>query len=424
MEKLVIRGGNPIQGTIRVSGAKNAILPLLAATILTEEESILYDVPNLRDVRVMKEILEDLGIVVREQRDHQGKLIFRVNPKNITTTAVNPNLTEKMRSSIFLMGALLGRFKEATITYPGGCLIGPRPINLHISSLEQLGAILTEEAGFIYARTDQLKGTEIHLDMPSVGATENIMMAAVLAKGRTVVHNAAKEPEIVDLQSFLNKMGARVEGAGTDTLRIQGVSKLYGAEHRVMPDRIEAGTFMVAVTMTGGKLSLENICSYHMEAIIAKLRKAGAKIKRQGDLLTVEMNERPKAIDVKTMPYPGFPTDMQNQMMALACVAEGTSVITENVFDNRFKVADEFRRMGAQIQTDGRIAIIRGAKRLSGATVRASDDLRGGAALVLAGLVAEGVTSVLGVEHIDRGYERLEEKLRVLGVEIERLSWD
>lgn len=420
MHKFVIEGGRSLRGAVRVSGAKNAILPMLAATVLVSEECVLHDVPLLRDTHVMMDILSRLGVNI-EQRDSPGmRGTLKVHAGNLITCEVQENLTREMRSSIFLMGPLLGRLGRVRVAYPGGCLLGPRPIDLHLRGLEALGAEIREKAGYIDAETRGLKGAEIHLDFPSVGATENIMMAAVLASGTTSIRNAAKEPEIVDLQNFLNSMGARIKGAGTDIVRIEGVSSLHGTHHTVIPDRIEAGTFLVAAAITRGELELENVIPEHMDAVIAKLREAGATIEEGRDRIWIKGPVQIKATDFKTLPYPGFPTDMQPQMMALMTVANGTSVITETIFESRFKQAEELRRMGANIKMDGRTAIVKGVRALSGAAVEAPS-LREGASLVLAGLAAEGTTTVEGVQHIDRGYEYLEEKLRSVGARIRRL---
>jgi UDP-N-acetylglucosamine 1-carboxyvinyltransferase len=416
--KYVIGGGTPLAGTVRISGAKNAVLPMLAAAVLTEKTCIIHDTPEIHDVRVMSDILRSIGVSVEVQvEDGHRDIIVRAD--RISEWAVPEALMREMRSSIFLMGPLLGRMGRVRVSYPGGCAIGPRPIDMHLNGLRALGAHITEKSGYIHGETGGLRGREIHFDFPSVGATENVMMAAVLARGMTTIRNAAKEPEIVDLQNFLNAMGAKVRGAGTDIIRIDGVSELGGCEHTVIPDRIEAGTFMTAAVITRGDVTLENVIPEHVEAITSKLRETGAEICAWPDRIRVTCPERPKAIDFKTMPYPGFPTDMQPQMMSLMCVADGTSMLTETVFENRLKQADELRRMGANIKVEGRTAVIKGVERLSGAPVKAAD-LRSGAALVLAGLNAEEETTVEDIEHIARGYEQLEEKLRGLGAKIRR----
>ncbi|NLG86613.1 MAG: UDP-N-acetylglucosamine 1-carboxyvinyltransferase [Firmicutes bacterium] len=416
MDKFLITGGKPLQGTVRIAGAKNATLPVMAATLLSPGVSEIHDVPDLRDVRKMKDILTILGAKIES-----GPSWCRVDASHITSSQVPERLMREMRSSVFIMGALLGRQGAVKLSYPGGCAIGPRPIDLHLKGLASLGARISERHGYIIAEAKKLQGSDIHLDFPSVGATENIMMAAVLADGVTVIRNAAKEPEVVDLQNFLNKMGARIRGAGTDTIKIEGVSTLGSASHNVIPDRIEAGTFMVAAAMTGGDVYLENVIAEHNEPVTAKLREAGAFVEPVGDKVHVWAKGRLTAVDVKTLPYPGYPTDMQPQTMAMLSGAAGTSVIIENIFANRFKHVDELRRMGAQISIEGRAAVIRGVERLSGAAVEASD-LRAGVALVLAGLVAEGQTVVDHIYHIDRGYEGLEHKLAALGAQVQRLQ--
>lgn len=416
MEQFVIRGGRRLSGKVAISGAKNAVLPMMAAAVLSPERCTLKGVPRLRDVAVMQQILERLGVQVAYHPDGTLEMWAR----ELTTCEVRDELSRQMRSSIFLMGPLLARVGKVKVAYPGGCAIGPRPIDLHLRGLEALGARLRERHGYIYGEAVRLRGQEIHLDFPSVGATENLMMAAVLARGVTVIRNAAKEPEIVDLQNFLNAMGARITGAGTDVVRIEGVRDLGGCQHQVIPDRIEAGTMMVAAAITGGEVLIAGVIPEHLESVTAKLREAGVAISfpEPGQML-VRGPDRLMATDFKTLPYPGFPTDMQPQVMALMCLAEGTSVITETVFENRFKHADELRRMGAQIKVEGRTAVVKGVPTLFGARVEATD-LRSGAALVLAGLASEGVTVVEDTSHIDRGYEHLEVKLAGLGAEIER----
>ena len=419
MEAIVIRGRNRLRGTVRISGAKNAVLPMLAATVLTAAECVLHQVPDLRDVKVMVDILKGLGAEIKEEVDAEGRRTIRVKASKLVSTQVKEELTREMRSSIFLMGPLLGRSGRVMVSQPGGCAIGPRPIDLHLKGLQALGARIEEKHGYIYAKATSLSGNLIHLDFPSVGATENIMMAAVLSRGTTIIQNAAKEPEIVDLQNFLNSMGACIKGAGSSVIRVEGVDELGAVEHTVIPDRIETGTFMAAAAITGGELRLENVIPEHVEAITAKLREIGVIIHEDRDTIIVQAPERLRAVDFKTLPYPGFPTDMQPQMMACMAVAEGTSIITETIFENRFKHAGELRRMGANITTEGRTAIVRGVPRLTGASVEAPS-LREGAALILAGLVAEGPTVMEGVHHLDRGYEALEVKLQKVGADIRR----
>jgi UDP-N-acetylglucosamine 1-carboxyvinyltransferase len=420
MDRYVIRGGRRLQGTVRVGGAKNAILPILAATVLnrTKEDIILTNVPHIRDVVKMVDILRSLGAEITWSGNNMV-----VSTHNLSGFAISEKLMREMRSTIFLMGALLGRFGQVCISHPGGCAIGQRPIELHLKGLRKLGAQIREQHGFIYASCSRLTGAEIHLDYPSVGATENIMMASVYARGMTVVSNAAKEPEIVDLQNMLNKMGAKIRGAGTDQIRITGVTQLHGIEYSVIPDRIVAGTLMIAAAATGGSVTLENVIPGHLEAVTAKLRETGVQVREENGRLHVEAPPRLRAVEyVRTLPYPGFPTDLQAPMMAALVRAKGTSIVIENVFDSRFKHVGELNRMGAQITvaTDNRTAIVHGVDKLTGAIVTAPD-LRAGAALVIAGLTAEGETVVEGLEHIMRGYENLEGDLAKLGADIKRV---
>lgn len=421
MEKYVIHGGIRLEGTVRVGGAKNSILPILAAVLLNKgsHETILTNVPRIRDVVKMVEILRSLGVSVTWSGNDMV-----ISTRDIHSFVIDDKLMREMRSTVFLMGALLGRFGQVCISRPGGCAIGHRPIGLHLKGLTSLGAQFREEhQGYLYASSTRLTGADIHLDYPSVGATENIMLAAVYAHGVTMITNAAKEPEIVDLQNFLNKMGAKVRGAGTDQIRIEGVSQLHGVEYSVIPDRIVAGTLLMAAAATGGDVLLENVIPAHLEAVTAKLRETGAQIREENDKLRIVAPKRPNAVEfVRTLPYPGFPTDLQAQMMALLTRANGSSIIVENVFESRFKHVGELTRMGASIviTTDNRTAIVNGVKSLTGATVTAPD-LRAGAALVVAGLSAEGETIVEGLEHIKRGYESLETDLNKLGAKIKRV---
>jgi len=415
VEKYMIVGGNRLQGKIKVSGSKNASLPILAASLLCPGESVIEGVPKLKDICVMCDVLNSLGARVFQE----GNTI-RVAASKINCFTVNEELTRKMRASNLVLGAMLGRFKNITISHPGGCDIGQRPMNLHLRGLHYMGARIKERHGYINAQAEKLVGSEIHLDMPSVGATENLMMAGVLAEGKTVIRNAAREPEIVDLQNFLNKMGANVKGAGTDIIKITGVPSLTGAIHTVIPDRIEAGTHMLAAAITGGDVILQNVIPEHLEPLSAKLKEAGAGISVEDDSIRVVCNRRLKAVDIKTMYYPGFPTDLQPQFMALMTLSEGTSIITETIFENRFKHVSELRRMGADISVEGHTTIIRGVPKLSGAVVEASD-LRAGAALVLAALAADNGSVIEEIEHIDRGYEKLERKYTSLGARIIRV---
>lgn len=417
MEKFVIMGGRKLAGTIRVSGAKNAALPILAATLLTGTVSVLHEVPLLKDVQCMLELLQYLGAKVTVQ----GKTVT-IDTSTATNQRVSEELMRKMRASNLVLGPLLSRFHCAKVSYPGGCAIGSRPMDLHLKGFRQMGAEITEKYGYIMARASGgLRGAEIHLDFPSVGATENIMMAAVLARGRTIIRNPAREPEIVDLQNYLNLAGAKIKGAGTDIIKIDGVEELKPVEHTIIPDRIEAGTHMVAAAVTRGDVTLTNVIPEHLEAVTAKLREAGVTVETGDDWIRVRGGEELRAVDIKTLPYPGFPTDMQAQMMVLAAVGRGTSIISESIFENRFKHVDELRRMGADIKIEGRVAVVKGVPRLSGAYLEASD-LRAGAALVIAGLAAEDVTVIENIEHIDRGYENLEHKYSALGARIIRVN--
>ena len=407
---IVVEQSGPLNGTIRVNGAKNSALPILAASLLGTEDIVLEDVPDLKDVEIMCQVLESLGSEVEKL----GKNTIRINSKNVKNHVTPYELMSKMRASLLVMGPLLARLGKTVNSLPGGCAIGNRPIDLHLKGFKALGAEISNEHGNITAKADKLVGSRIYLDFPSVGATENIMMAAVLSEGETIIDNAAMEPEITDLQNFLNKLGGNIKGAGTSTIRITGVDKLTGTEHRIIPDRIEAGTFLVAAAITGGDVIVDNIITSHIKPVIAKLREAGVEIIENGETVRVIGNKELKAIDVKTLPYPGFPTDMQAQFMAMTTLSKGTSVIIETVFENRFKHVDELNRMGADIKIDGKSAIIRGVDGLTGARVTASD-LRAGAALILAGLVAEGRTEIVDIYHIDRGYENIEERLSAIG---------
>ncbi|MBS4030026.1 MAG: UDP-N-acetylglucosamine 1-carboxyvinyltransferase [Clostridiales bacterium] len=420
MEKYIVHGGKRLEGSVRIGGAKNSILPVLAAVLLnkSDDEIVLKNVPYISDVIKMVEILRSLGVNVT----WSGKNLT-IYSRGVNNYSVNEVLMREMRSTIFLMGALLTRFGQVCISYPGGCAIGQRPIDLHLKGLTALGAQIREQHGYIYASSPRLTGGNIHLDYPSVGATENVMLASICARGITMIYNAAKEPEIVDLQNILNKMGGRVRGAGTDQIRIDGVSQLHGVEYTVIPDRVVAGTILMAAAATGGDVQLENVIPGHLEAVIAKLREAGVQIRAENDRLHILAPERLRAVEfVRTLPYPGFPTDLQAPMMALLCKARGTSMIIENVFDSRFKHVGELLRMGANIQvaTDARTAVVKGVAQLTGAAVTAPD-LRAGAALVIAGLSAEGKTTVDGLNHIDRGYENLDGYISQLGGNIERI---
>lgn len=421
MEKLIVKGGNRLVGAVKTSGAKNAVLPIIAASILGTTPSHLDEVPMLEDVHTISEVLKCLGLAVECSPE---KNVLDIDSTEITSYEAPYELVRTMRASFLVMGPLLARIGKARISMPGGCAIGARPIDIHLKGFEALGVKIEQGHGYIEASAPEgLKGTSIYFDFPSVGATENIMMAASLAEGTTILENAAEEPEIVDLANYLNKMGAKIRGAGTDTIRIEGVDKLHGADYTIIPDRIEAGTYMIAAAMTGGDVVVENVLPEHQKPLIAKLREAGAVVEEDIDKVRVIGKNPLKAVSIKTLPYPGFPTDMQAQMMAMMVIAEGRSKVTETVFENRFMHVVELNRMGAQISTEGRSAVIDGPSKLTGCDVRATD-LRAGAAMILAGLVAEGTTRIGDLHHIDRGYENIVAKLKNLGADIERVDVD
>lgn len=421
MEKLIVKGGNRLVGAVKTSGAKNAVLPIIAASILGTTPSHLDEVPMLEDVHTISEVLKCLGLAVECSPE---KNVLDIDSTEITSYEAPYELVRTMRASFLVMGPLLARIGKARISMPGGCAIGARPIDIHLKGFEALGVKIEQGHGYIEASAPEgLKGTSIYFDFPSVGATENIMMAASLAEGTTILENAAEEPEIVDLANYLNKMGAKIRGAGTDTIRIEGVEKLHGADYTIIPDRIEAGTYMIAAAMTGGDIVVENVLPEHQKPLIAKLREAGAVVEEDIDKVRVIGKNQLKAVSIKTLPYPGFPTDMQAQMMAMMVIAEGRSKVTETVFENRFMHVVELNRMGAQISTEGRSAVIDGPCKLTGCDVRATD-LRAGAAMILAGLVAEGTTRIGDLHHIDRGYENIVAKLKNLGADIERIDVD
>lgn len=421
MEKLIVKGGNRLVGAVKTSGAKNAVLPIIAASILGTTPSHLDEVPMLEDVHTISEVLKCLGLVVECSPE---KNVLDIDSTEITSYEAPYELVRTMRASFLVMGPLLARIGKARISMPGGCAIGARPIDIHLKGFEALGVKIEQGHGYIEASAPEgLNGTSIYFDFPSVGATENIMMAASLAEGTTILENAAEEPEIVDLANYLNKMGAKIRGAGTDTIRIEGVDKLHGADYTIIPDRIEAGTYMIAAAMTGGDVVVENVLPEHQKPLIAKLREAGAVVEEDIDKVRVIGKNPLKAVSIKTLPYPGFPTDMQAQMMAMMVIAEGRSKVTETVFENRFMHVVELNRMGAQISTEGRSAVIDGPCKLTGCDVRATD-LRAGAAMILAGLVAEGTTRIGDLHHIDRGYENIVAKLKKLGADIERVDVD
>ncbi len=419
MAKFIVEQSGPLRGEVEVSGSKNAVLPILAATLLAQGTCEISDVPNLRDVEVMCKILRSMGASVTEDWEHHT---ITVEINKVTTDEVPYELVKRMRASIFVMGPLLARTGKARIALPGGCSIGDRPIDLHNKGLKMLGAVIETDMGLVEATAKQLKGALVYLDFPSVGATENIMMAATLAKGTTIIENAAEEPEIVDLANFLNKMGAKIKGAGTDNIKIEGVEALHGAKHTVIPDRIETGTFMVAAAITRGDILIKNSVPDHVKPIIAKLMECGAIVNDEVEGLRVRGDIRQLiSTDIKTMPYPGFPTDMQALFMALLATVDGASAIIETVFENRFMHAAELSRMGANIKVEGRTALVPGKNPLVGAQV-ISTDLRAGAALVLAGLVAKGKTEISEIYHIERGYDSFMEKLVSLGAKITRVD--
>ena len=415
MGKVIIEGGRPLHGEVKISGAKNATLALMAASLLAKGECVLHNAPDISDVTVLAQIISELGATTK--RSSSGALIISAG-ESLSTSAPY-DMVRRIRASNLVIGPLLARLGRVKVALPGGCNIGPRPIDLHIKGLRALGADIEFSHGYIEGRARRLKGNSIYLDFPSVGATENIMMAATLAEGLTTLENAAREPEIVDLASYLNLMGARIKGAGTSQIKIEGVKELNGMEYSVMPDRIEVGTFMVAAAITGGRLLIKNVILTHVEPLIAKFKEAGIELREGEDFIEVIGGREYNAVDVRTLPYPGFATDMQPLIVALLTLAKGTSIVHETVFPNRFGYIDELKRMGASIKVDERSALIDGVHSITGAPVTASD-LRGGAALVLSALAAPGLSEINGMEHIDRGYERIDDKLRQIGAIITR----
>ena len=412
MPSYIIEGGKRLEGEVSVSGSKNASLPILASTILNAGTTKLYNVPEIRDTKITQEILKFLGCKVKKSK---GKI--EIDSKEMNKKEIPEHLMHQMRSTVILAGAILGRFKEVTFSYPGGCDIGARPIDLHLKSFEKLGINIVENAGFIICKCDKIIGANIDLDFPSVGATENIILASVYAEGITNITNAAMEPEIVDLCNCLNKMGAKIEGTGTSNIKIIGVEKLKDISYNIMPDRIEAGSLLCMVAITGGKLKLNNVIIDNISPIINKLEETGCKILKEKNSIYMEAPKKLKSVDIKTMPYPGFPTDMQSVFASMLTMAKGTSVIVENIFENRYKYMSELKKMGAKVTVEGKTAIVKGVRKLSGARVF-STDLRGGAALVTAALAAKGKTEVLNIEYILRGYEGLDKKLKMLGANI------
>lgn len=417
MEKIIVKGGGNLNGEVCISSAKNSVLPIIAASILSGETCVIENAPMLEDVFVICEVLNSLQ--AKTYLDKENSKII-IDSSNILYGEPGSELVRKMRASFLIMGPMLSKFGRVKLSLPGGCNIGSRPIDLHLKGLNALGAKVDVGHGYVEAIADKLIGNKIYLDFPSVGATENIMMAAVLADGETIIENAAEEPEIQDLAIFLNGMGANILGAGTGTIKISGVKSLKGTIHRPIYDRIEAGTYMVAAAITKSKIRIRGVNEEHLKPIIAKLTECGVAMEIDGDAMIIDGNRDLKPVDIKTMPYPGFPTDMQAQMMALLCNVGGTSLITETVFENRFMHASEFKRMGANIKIDGRSAVIEGVNKLTGSEVKATD-LRAGAALILCGLMAEGSTEIGDIYHIDRGYVEIEKKLKALGADIERV---
>lgn len=414
MEKLLIKGGNPLRGEVRVSGAKNSAVALLPAAILADTPVTIEGLPEISDIQILAQLLEEIGGTV-----HQSGRDITIDPSAMVSMPLPNGKVKKLRASYYFMGAMLGRFKKAVIGLPGGCNLGPRPIDQHIKGFEALGAKVTNEQGAVYLRADSLKGSRIYLDVVSVGATINIMLAAVRAEGQTIIENAAKEPEIIDVATLLTSMGARIKGAGTDVIRIDGVEKLNGCRHTIIPDRIEAGTYTIMAAAKGDEVLIDNVIPLHLESLIAKLREMGVVIEEGDEQLLVRGNRKLKSVDIKTLVYPGFPTDLQQPFTALLTQAEGTGIVTDTIYQSRFKHIDELRRMNASIKLEGSSAVVSGPVNLEGAKVKASD-LRAGASLVVAGIMANGITEVIGLDHIDRGYERLTDKLANLGANIWR----
>lgn len=417
MEQFVVKGGNPLNGEVEIGGAKNAALAILAASIMTDETVTIDNLPNVRDINVLLQAIEEIGAKVERVNAHK----VRINGSFIQNVSVDNTFIRKIRASYYLLGALLGKYKKAEVALPGGCDIGSRPIDLHIKGFRAMGATVDIAHGLVVAEATELVGTHIYLDKVSVGATINIMMAAAMAQGKTVIENAAKEPHVVDVANFLNSMGANIRGAGTDVIRIVGVPKLHKTEYSVIPDQIEAGTFMFAAAAAGGNVLVKNVIPKHLEAISAKLIEVGCRVEEFDDAVRVISEGKLQHTQVTTLPYPGFPTDMQPQMAVLLGIAEGTSTVTESIFENRFKYVDELTRMGADIKVESNIAIINGVKRYSGAGVNAPD-LRAGAALIIAGLAADGITVIDDIYYIERGYETVDLKLRGLGAQIEKVT--
>lgn len=416
MKSYIVEGGRRLHGEVNISGSKNASLPIIAATILNADITKLYNIPKIQDTKITLEILQFLGCKIRR---NSGKI--EINSKNMIKTEIPEDLMRQMRSTVVLAGAILGRFKEVTFTYPGGCEIGARPIDMHLDAFKKLGIQVEEKAGFIRCSCDKIIAANINLDFPSVGATENVILAATLAEGTTVINNAAMEPEIIDLVEFLNRMGAKIQGAGTNTIKVIGVKKLKSTAYKVMPDRIEAGTFLCAAAVTGGKVKINNVVAEHIIPVIHKLQEAGCKLTIKKDNIEIEAPKKLKAVDIKTMPYPGFPTDLQQIFGSMLTVAKGTSIIIENIFENRFKYISELKRMGAKATIEGKTVIITGRRKLIGATVKGTD-LRGGTGLIIAALAAKGKTRVENIEYVLRGYEDFDKKINLLGGNIKEVG--
>ncbi len=419
MEQYAIKGGNPLVGEVEIGGAKNAALAILAAAVMTDETVYIDNMPDVRDTNVLIQAMESIGVIVNRIDRHSVK----INASHIHSLIIEDDFIKKIRASYYLLGALLGKYKKAEVTLPGGCNIGSRPIDQHIKGFRALGAEVRIEHGLIHAQAEKLVGSHIYMDVVSVGATINVMMAAVMAEGQTIIENAAKEPHVVDLANFLNSMGANIKGAGTDVIRIKGVQKLHGTEYVIIPDQIEAGTFMFAAAATHGDVTVKNVIPKHLESISAKLMEIGCEIKESDDAVRVVASKGLKHTHVKTLPYPGFPTDMQPQIAVTLGLSSGTSMVTESIFENRFKYVDELTRMGANIKVEGNTAFIEGVSKYTGATISAPD-LRAGAALVIAGMAAEGITVVDDIKYIERGYEDFPQKLQALGAMIEKVETD
>lgn len=417
MEKIIVEGGRKLKGTVRVNGAKNSAVALLPASILADSTVTIEGLPNISDVHTLEAILQDIGAGIEKPSPHT----IKIDPSTIVPIPLPNGKVKKLRASYYFMGAMLGKFKKAAIGLPGGCFLGPRPIDQHIKGFQALGAKVRNEKGSLYLEADELKGSRIYLDVVSVGATINIMLAAVKAKGQTIIENAAKEPEIIDVATLLTNMGAKIKGAGTDIIRIDGVDQLHGCLHTIIPDRIEAGTYAIAAAAQGEEVIIDNVIPEHLESLLAKLREAGVEIEQNDEQIIIRPGEKLLPVNIKTLVYPGFPTDLQQPITALLTKAEGTSIVTDTIYQARFKHVDELRRMNADIKVEGNTAIINGPAELEGAQVRATD-LRAGAALVIAGLMAKGKTEIFGVEHIERGYENMTEKLAQLGANIRKVK--